>query len=235
MKPIIGIVECYKFEYYKYAIEKHGGEVKLLLIGSKDSIPEIDGLLLPGGGDIDPEIYDEGHHPKTQYVNKYRDEFEISLFNEAIEKDIPVFGICRGIQIINVTLGGGLYQDIKDCYPQPACKHDGSPDDWHDITIESESLLMEIVGTSESNVNSAHHQAIDDIGESLIVTAHSKEDGIIEAVEYPAKPFVIAVQYHPERMWKDKTKPLHKREFLEHSTKLFEAFINAATERRLSC
>lgn len=250
MKPIIGIVECYKFENYKYAIEKHGGKVKQLLIGSEDSISEIDGLLLPGGGDIDPENYSEDEHPMTQFVNKYRDEFEISLFNEAIEKDVPVFGICRGIQLVNVALGGSLYQDIEDCYPHPVCKHDGKPkDDWHDITIEQDSKLMEIVDERTDKVNSAHHQAIkriadhpvnsahnhaiSDIGDGLIVTARTKDD-IIEAMEYPAKSFVIAVQYHPERMWRNPAAPLVNREFLIHATKLFKAFI-AATERRLSC
>lgn len=249
MKPVIGIPECYKFENYKYAVKEHDGRVEKLYIGDEVDMTKLDGLLLPGGGDIAPERYHEPRHPKTKYVNEERDEFEISLFNEAIEKDIPVFGICRGIQIMNVALGGSLYQDIDDKYPRPACKHDGKPDDdWHEIEIESGSKLMDIVEESTDKVNSAHHQAIkeigkslvntahkqaiDDIGEGLVVTARS-EDGIIEAIE--AKPFVIGLQYHPERMWIDKTLPLCQREFLEHATKLFEAFINAATERREKC
>ena len=247
MKPVtIGIVECYKFENYEYAIEKHGGRVEKLYIGDEVDMTKLDGLLLPGGGDIAPERYSELRHPQTQFVNEERDEFEISLFNEAIDKDLPtVLGICRGVQIMNVAMGGSLYQDIKDCYPRPACKHDGKPnDDWHGIEIEPNSLLMEIVGASVENVNSAHNQAIDKISENsvnsahhqaikkindgLVVTARS-EDGIIEAMEFPAMRFAIGVQYHPERMWIDKTPPLCQREFLEHAKRLFEAFINSAS------
>ncbi len=245
MKPIIGIPECYKFENYKNAVKKHGGRVEKLYIGDEVDMTKIDGLLLPGGGDIAPERYHEQRHPKTKYVNEERDEFEISLFNEALEKVIPVFGICRGIQIMNVAMGGSLYQDIKDCYPRPSCQHDGKPDDWHEIEIESDSLLMEVVRTSVDNVNSghnqainkigknsvnsAHHQAIKKISEGLVVTARSIEDGIIEAIESPSKQFVIGVQYHPERMWKDKTSSLCQREFLEHAKRLFEEFIKAAS------
>ena len=113
------------FEKYENAIKKHGGKVEKLFIGDEGSTAKIDGLLLPGGGDIDPEIYGEVRHPNTQYVNEERnDEFEISLFREAIEKDIPVFGICRGIQIMNVAMGGSLYQNIKDLIPE-ALTHKG--------------------------------------------------------------------------------------------------------------
>ena len=205
MKPIIGIPECYKFENYKYAVKKHGGEVIILYIGDEVDMTKLDGLLLPGGGDIAPERYHEPRHPKTKYVNEERDEFEISLFNEAIDKDIPVFGICRGIQVMNVAMGRSLYQDIEDLYPRPACKHDGKPDDdWHEI--ESSSKLMDIVNESTDKVNSAHHQAIKEIGKSLVNTAHNQaiddigeglvvtaqsEDRIIEAVEYPSQQWCI--------------------------------------------
>ena len=229
MAPVIGIVVCYNFQYYEYAIKEHGAEVKELIIGDDPYNAKFDGLLLPGGGDIDPEIYGEEQYHKTKNVNRAKDDFEISLFNNAIENDIPVLGICRGIQIMNIAMGGSLYQDIEDLYPQPTCKHDGKPDDdWHKITIEPESLLKEIVGTNVDNVNSAHHQAIKSIGNGLVVTARSKEDGIIEAMEYPKYPFVIGVQYHPERMGKNKKKPYPNGEFLEHATKLFKAFIKAA-------
>ncbi len=247
MKLIIGIIECYKFENYKYVVEKHGGTVKKLLIGYEVDMTKLDGLLLPGGGDIDPERYIGLPHPKTRYVNEKRDEFEISLFNEAMERHIPVFGICRGIQIMNVALGGSLYQDIDDEYPSPACQHNGNSvgDAWHEIEIEPQSLLMKIVGESTDEVNSAHHQAINRLGNSLVNTAHNQaidnigkglvvtaqsEDSIIEAIEYPSDQFVIGVQYHPERMWIDETPPLYQREFLKHSKKLFEAFISAASK-----
>lgn len=150
------------------------------------------------------------------------------ISGKELTKDKPILGICRGIQIMNVALGGSLYQNIEDLYPHPACKHDGKrDDDWHEITIESDILLMDIVDAGVDNVNSAHHQAIKKIGKGLVVTAHSKKDSIIEAMEYPAKSFVIAVQYHPERMRINHQCPYPDGEFLEHATKLFEAFINS--------
>lgn len=233
MAPVIGIVACSNYDFYEYAIEKHGGRVEKLYISDKVDLMELDGLLLPGGGDIAPERYDEDQYHKTKNVNRAKDNFEISLFNEAIEKNMPILCVCRGIQIMNIVMCGSLYQDIEDLYPQPTCQHDGNPDDWHEIAIEPDSKLMEIVDKSTDEVNSAHHQAIKVIGEGLVVTAHSKEDGIIEAMEYPAaNQFVIGVQYHPERMGENQECPYPDGEFLEHAKRLFEAFINAAMERR---
>ena len=154
MKPVIGIPnETYKSENYEKAITDHRGEVEILPIhNNKDKVKEfiakIDGLLLPGGGDIDPEIYGEVRHPNTQYVNEERDEFEILLFEEAMEKDIPVFGICRGIQIMNVAMcgGGSLYQHIPE--PLPALFSDFPihkkyrADTQHDIKITTGSQLI---------------------------------------------------------------------------------------------
>ena len=236
MKPIIGIPECYKFENYKYAVKKHGGEVIILYIGDEVDMTKLDGLLLPGGGDIAPERYHEPRHPKTKYVNEERDEFEISLFNEVMEKDIPVFGICRGIQIMNVAMGGSLYQHIPDQVPEtlpslfpdfPIHKEYGD-DTQHKITTGSR--LSQIIGESTAEVNSSHYQAVKVISDELVVTAQSK-DGIIEAMEYPSESdqFVLGVQYHPERMWIDKTPSLCQREFLEHAKRLFGEFINAAS------
>lgn len=235
MAPKIGIVKCSNYKYYEYAIKRHGGTVKKLSIYADYFETDYEGLLLPGGGDIDPELYGEEQHPKTKYVNRQRDEFEISLFNHAIENDIPVLGICRGVQIINVALGGSLYQDIGELYPKPAEWHEKDSDhkdSWQDIEIISDCKLIEIVGKATDIANSAHHQAIKNIGEGLVVTARSIEDGIIEAMEYPAKPFVVAVQYHPERMGKDRKIPYHDGEFLEHATRLFDAFIGAASDRK---
>ena len=244
MKPVIGIPnETYKSENYEKAITDHRGEVEILPIhNNKDKVKEfiakIDGLLLPGGKDIYLDYYDEDPHPRTNcYDNKDRDEFEILLFEEAMEKDIPVFGICRGIQIMNVAMcGGSLYQHIPDQIPEPLPalfpdfpihKKYGA-DTQHDIKITTGSRLSQIIGESTAEVNSSHHQAVKVISDELVVTAQSK-DGIIEAMEYPSKRFVIGVQYHPERMWKDKNPPLPNREFLEHAKRLFGAFINAAS------
>ena len=236
MNPIIGITTCFGYVNYKYAIKKHGGQVKQLIIGEDHVNTKIDGLLLPGGGDIDPKLYGEVRYHKTQYVDRAKDDYEISLFKNAIEQDIPILAICRGIQIINVAMGGSLYQDIEDLYPRPARNHEKkSSDDWHDISIEADNKLIDIVGERTDRVNSAHHQAVKKIGDELVVTARS-EDGIIEAMEleYPSNPFIVAVQYHPERMWTDKMPLLHEREHLEHASKLFESFIAAAAGNRIS-
>ena len=134
MTPKIGIVKGSNFAYYKNAIERHGGKVKKLLVGGEQAIDRIHGLLLPGGGDIDPDIFDEKKHCKTKDVSRAKDEFEKALFRKAIEKDMPVFGICRGIQIMNVAMGGSLYQHIPEQIPetsplpyyQPAISLDGT-------------------------------------------------------------------------------------------------------------
>jgi len=230
MPPKIGIVEGFDFENYKNAIEKHGGEVKKLSIGdeqaTKEYIHQIHGLLLPGGGTIDPDIYgEELHCGKSQYPNRAKDEFEISLFRKAMEKDMPVFGICRGIQIMNVATGGSLYQDIPSkilTYQKP-----GSDDPWHKIKIQPDSQLNKITGESITEVTSTHYEAVKVIGKGLVVTAQA-EDGIIEAMEDPSKEFVIGVQYHPERMWIDNKPPLPDRKFYTHAKKLFEAFIESS-------
>lgn len=237
MTPKIGIVECYNFAYYENAIETHGGAVEKLPISDEQAvnkyIDRIHGLLLPGGGDIDPDIYGEERHCKTKNVNRAKDEFEMSLFRKAMEKDMPVFGICRGIQIMNVERGGSLYQHI----PEQIGEHltykipEKSDDLWHSIKIQPSGQFCQITYKSSAEVSSSHHQGVKVIGKRFKVTAES-EDGIIEAMEDPSKEFVIGVQYHPERMWIDNKLPLPDRKFYTHAKKLFEAFINAATTYR---
>lgn len=184
MTPKIGIVKGYKFENYKNAIEKHEGEVKKLLVDGEQTVDEyidqIHGLLLPGGADIN--------------IDKSKDEFEISLFNEAMEKDMPVFGICRGIQIMNVAMGGSLYQDIPtEVGEHLTCKIPKKSDDpWHKIKIQPDNRLNKITRESITEVPSSHHQAVKVIAKGFVVTARS-EDGIIEAMELPSKRFAIGV------------------------------------------
>lgn len=230
MKPKIGIPVVdrdgnHNFENYSNAIEEHGGEVELLIRGNgtaKEFVSQIDGLLLPGGGDIHPDYFNQEWHPKIKYVNEDRDELEISIFEEAFKENIAVLGICRGIQVMSVAMGGSLYQDIETVYPQEALTHPSisGKDSRHDIEIEPESVLGKIIGESLEEVNSAHHQAVDEIGEGFIVTARS-EDGIVEGMENPTKSFMVGVQYHPERM-------TQSEKFREHRRKLFDAFLSAA-------
>lgn len=231
MKPIIGITFSSKIvsgtsENYIRAIKKFEGIPRILYPGVPDSeFTDIDGLLLTGGGDIHPDNFDQEWHPSLKYVNEARDELEIPLCQQAIEADLPVFGICRGIQVMSVAMGGSLYQDIHEEYRQDARIHTqvNNEDSRHHIEV-TDSLLNELIGKGFDEVNSSHHQAVKDKGEGFVVTAHSTEDGVIEAMENPSKRFVLGVQYHPERM-------IQTAEFREHRRKLFEAFIAAASAK----
>lgn len=222
--PVVDETAKGNFDNYKNAIEEHGGEVRFLVRDANsnaDFISGIHGLLLPGGGDIHPENFNQEWHPKIKYVDEDRDDLELTLFEEAYNKDIPIFGICRGIQIMSVAMGGDLYQDIDSVYPNQALTHpaQNKKDSKHTIEIASGSKLGSIIGEKVVEVNSAHHQAVDEIGDGFVVTARSS-DGIVEAIENPSKDFVLGVQYHPERM-------IASPEFKEHRRKLFAEFIQA--------
>lgn len=235
MTPTIGIT-CKTPETitdYTDAIIEFGGEPRVLVSRPgriPEDLPEIDGLLLPGGGDLDPRHYDEPRYhvngiSKIRGVSQSRDALELHLCEKALQADIPVFGICRGIQVMSVAMGGSLYQDIhtqlKNCLLHKDER--STRDAQHSIKIQPSSRLSQLTGTDITEVNSAHHQAVKVIGAGFMVTAQS-EDGIIEAIEIPSHRFVIGVQYHPERMLQDP-------ELRQHGQKLFEAFIHAASQR----
>ena len=229
MAPLIGVTFSSKVitgtsKNYIRAIEEHGGIPRILYPGVPDSeYDNIDGLLLTGGGDIHPDHFGQEWHPSLKYVNEDRDALELPLCQEAIETDIPVFGICRGIQIMSVAMGGSLYQDVPSQLTNPLTHpaKSYSDDSQHEIEIAPNSRLSKLVGKNADEVNSAHHQAVDEIGEGFVVTAKSS-DGVVEAMEDPSKKFVLGVQYHPERM-------LETPEFREHRRKLFEAFIEVSS------
>ena len=228
MKPKIGIPVVnrdgsHDFANYVNTLEEFGGEVVLLIRDEKsieEQIDDIQGLLLPGGGDIDPDYYHEEMDPRTKYVNINRDELEFDLYEKAIEKDIPVFGICRGIQVMNVATGGSLHQHIDS-----HSKRGDGTDSEHTIKIEleQENLIGRVIEMEMDGVNSAHHQSVKKLGDGFVVTALCTIDDTVEAIEDPSKRFVVGVQYHPERM-------TTSGEFKEHRRKLFEAFIEAAIE-----
>jgi putative glutamine amidotransferase len=157
----------------------------------------IDGLLLPGGVDIDPMHY--GEEPtKTRRIDPQKDSLELDLLNILDSKDMPILGICRGAQVLNVFRGGTLNQDFRE-----GLKHwQQAPETYptHALDIVKGTLLHRIVGRTELRVNTYHHQIIRDLGRGLVVSARSK-DGVIEAVEDPGKKFVLAVQFHAEDMW----------------------------------
>lgn len=230
MAPVIGItfVENIKddpFNNYIRAIKEFGGIPRTLYPGiSEDVYADIDGLLLTGGGDIHPDNFEAEWHPTFYNVSEDRDALEIPLCQKAIADDLPVFGICRGIQIMSVAMGGSLYQDIPSEFPKEAsCQSQvNDVDSQHTIEIVAGSRLNQITGKRTDEVNSAHHQAVREKGEGFEVTARTTE-GIIEAMENKSKRFVLGVQYHPERM-------LETAGFQEHRRKLFEAFIEIASE-----
>ena len=162
----------------------------------------LDGLLLTGGEDVHPEFYGQPVHPTCQDIDRERDVFELGLTRRALQRGLPVFGICRGLQVMNVACGGTLYQDLSEC-PSVVPSHRTPSADRgkprHAVRILPNSRLREIVCSDELKVTSTHHQIIHHLGEGLEATAYA-EDEVIEAVELPGDPFFLAVQWHPERM-----------------------------------
>ncbi|MDQ3021743.1 MAG: gamma-glutamyl-gamma-aminobutyrate hydrolase family protein [Bacteroidota bacterium] len=170
------------------------------------------GLLLSGGVDIYPEIYCDWDTVETKGTYKpERDGFELKLFEKAIERKIPVLAICRGLQLVNVFYRGSLIFDLQEIRNVNHKKISDTEDTLHNVSVFDDTLLNEIMSLNEAEVNSSHHQAIDRLGEGLIVNAKSA-DGIIEGIEYwdkTNKPFMIGVQWHPER-FKDFNSPASK-------------------------
>jgi putative glutamine amidotransferase len=160
----------------------------------------LDGLLLAGGADIDPASYGQRPHPETQETVPERDVFEIALTRCAIERDVPVLGICRGMQLINVALGGTLTQHLPEHLGHEEHRRvmgsfDGSD---HDVEVLDGTLAMRVIGAARHGTKSHHHQGVERIGEGLRVSATAAADGLIEAVELPEPSFVLGVQWHPE-------------------------------------
>jgi putative glutamine amidotransferase len=185
----------------------------------------LDGLLLPGGVDVDPKRYGEDPHPTTN-VNADLDTLEFDLLAAVTQRDLPVLAICRGCQVLNVAHGGTLWQDVPSqlpsrlIHPQRGVSRDHEA---HALQLEPGSTLTTILGTSDLPVNSFHHQAVHEPGRGLAVVGHAP-DGIVEAIEAsdPASPFRIGIQCHPEGMVE--SHPVWQQ--------LFRAFVHAAGQRR---
>jgi putative glutamine amidotransferase len=181
----------------------------------------LDGLLLPGGDDVAPELYGQDRHPTVEGVDSRRDDMEITLARWAVQDDLPVLGICRGIQVLAVATGGTLYQDLPSDW-ESHLSHDvrdfGRDHLCHSVTVLPDTMLCFAIGCTQSRVNSFHHQAVRDVPPGFIVSARS-EDGVIEAIESPQKRFALGVQSHPEGIWKT-TAPEYRQ--------LFASFIDAA-------
>jgi putative glutamine amidotransferase len=158
---------------------------------------EFQGIVLTGGDDVDPAQYGESRHPKTEDPDPERDELEKELLAEALELDLPVLAICRGLQLLNVFHGGDLIQHLDAVGRHQQSKGDRARP-AHDVLIEPGSLLFSIAGVRTWQVNSRHHQAARRVGQGLLVSAIDAEDKTIEALERPDKRFVLGVQWHPE-------------------------------------
>lgn len=201
-----GSIRCFSNQTYIQAIEKAGGLPLLIPVGiDAASLPELlthfDGVLFTGGGDILPEYFRGENHPKISKRNPARDALEFELLKLSLEADLPLLAICRGIQVLNVGLGGTLYTHIQDQLPN-AIKHDwypGVPRDRlsHIVTTQPDSKLHQILGKDEIAVNSLHHQGINKLAGDLEAVAFAS-DGLIEAVELKMARFTIGVQWHPE-------------------------------------
>ncbi|NDJ53118.1 MAG: gamma-glutamyl-gamma-aminobutyrate hydrolase family protein [Chloroflexi bacterium] len=222
-KPLIGISVHMRSLYnsertimalrptYTHAVTKAGG-VPLMIPSQPDEVAlratfdALDALVISGGGDVDPGLYGATERsPYLMGVDRERDEMEIKLVRWAIDEDKPLLCICRGIQVLNVALGGTLIQDVRQDV-EGALRHDAPSDAWfdrlvHDITVSTDSRLQEALGNPGEtlHVNSLHHQALDRVADGLTVSSLA-EDGIVEGVEIPDKTFMIGVQWHPEAL-----------------------------------
>jgi putative glutamine amidotransferase len=210
---------------YVHAVESAGG-VPILIPMVNDLniltalLTRLDGLLLPGGIDLHPNRYGEEVHPLTEEADLELDEFEITLASWAFREDIPVLGVCRGMQLINIALGGSLYQDIDEQYTDSiGHTHRNLPRTHlaHRISVDPGSRMEKILGTREVWVNSLHHQAIKEPGKGVRVTGRAP-DGIPELLEVTGYRFVMAAQCHPEEIYS--IEPAFAR--------LFSAFVQAS-------
>lgn len=208
---------------YLRAIDKAGGIPFVVSSIQPNDVPSIlegcDGILLSGGPDVDPEHFGEEAHENLGSVVRERDTYELALAREAVRRDVPLLAICRGLQVLNVALGGGLVQDIPSSLNTPLNHaHQGPRTDLvHEVEIEATSRLGALLGSKATEVNSFHHQSIGRVAPGLAVSARSPRDGVIEAAEAPDRRYAIGVQWHPENFWRE-----HRFD------RLFSSFTDAA-------
>jgi putative glutamine amidotransferase len=227
MQPVIGVTQCSKLDDYVTSVEQAGGRARVLEVGEspRDLVTQLDGLVLTGGGDIDPVHYREERHPSVNDAEPGRDEFEIDLARRAVDLDLPTLAICRGAQVLNVSMGGTLVQDIPSEVTTGLSHSIKNPPDHvaHHVRVTAGTALERALGSAVDTsrtcrVNSRHHQSVGRLGRSLVPVA-TAPDGVIEAIERPDARFCVGVQWHPENFCRT-------GEFMP----LFEALVTAARE-----
>jgi putative glutamine amidotransferase len=227
---LIAIGQNRKMEDYLESVRRAGGEPIEVVVGGESPeqiLARVDGLMLTGGGDVDPQLYGEAPLETFQAAETGRDAFEIALARAAVASGVPLLAICRGMQVLNVAMGGTLIQDIPSqvtgalahAVPQPRA---GSAHEvWVAKGSRLQALLADHLEDDETcHVNSRHHQSVKQVAKGFEVTATSP-DGVVEAMEKPDAAYCVAVQWHPENFWRT-------GEFRE----LFEGLVQAANQRR---
>src|SRR5438128_4073516 len=231
--PVIGITSCRKLEDYRQSVLHVSGDVRILEPSTgeaRQALAGVDGLMLTGGDDVAPARYGEPAHPNVVEAEPGRDEFELALIKDARARSLPIFAICRGIQVLNVAGGGTLVQDIPSQihgalpHSLPSPPHEAY-ELAHEVWLDKDTLLAQLMRERLSDadsceVNSRHHQALKQVAPGLIVSA-TAPDGVIEAVEDSSAPFCLGVQWHPENFWRT-------GEFRP----LFEGFVEACAKTR---
>jgi putative glutamine amidotransferase len=215
----------YVFSEYSQAVLAAGGAPLIIPAAQNEEsiqviLNRVGGLILTGGPDVHPRFYGEQPIEGVGEIDEALDLMELEVAKTAVAKDLPILAICRGIQALNVSRGGSLYQDLRSQVPG-SISHGQKADKavlTHTVRIERETRLFAILGSAEIWVNSKHHQAIKAAAPDLSVSARAT-DGVIEAVEHPEKRFVLGVQWHPEGTWRSDPSSL----------KLFQALIEAAS------
>jgi putative glutamine amidotransferase len=212
-------------DHYLDSLQRAGARVLYLQpspgVDAKRELASIVGLVLSGGIDVDPQLYGQSRHPETDWHHPFRDRYELALLQEALRRDLPVLGICRGHQLLNVFMGGKLVQHIADDSHRAELEPPRRSS-WHEVTLVKGSRLAGILGGGRIRVNSRHHQGVtpETVADGLQPTALSP-DGLIEAVEGNRQHWVVGVQWHPERP-----------EMAETMAPLFAAFVEACRQER---
>ena len=226
--PVIGVTRCSRLDDYLASVERSGARPRVLEVSESPRavLETIDGVLLTGGGDVDPALYGEDRHESVEDAEPGRDEFEIDLARRAMDADVPLLAICRGAQVLNVAAGGTLVQDIPTGVTTDLPHRITEPKNCvaHDIEVATDSRLRAALGSAVTascscRVNSRHHQSVGKLGTNLRASA-TAPDGVIEGIEAPDSTFCVGVQWHPENFWRT-------GEFKS----LFDAFVTAARDR----